>query len=228
MSSNIRRDRNPTTPRHDPRRNASEIRRDRFGNATTTISDKPPYLAFQPASEKFTLSSIDEPGDAFTVEAQFNPREFQLERATTWQQHQTTDKGNKKGAADGMHLEFGGAQPRSMSVELLFDGAEADGMMTNGWLVMNMIDTLEALATMRNSEAKEPEFRRPHLCVAVWGQDGMRPFRCVIESVSTKFQMFSSSGKVLRATCTVKLKEADILGILKSEAEAAKKKQSKR
>ena len=217
MSSNIRRD-----------RNTSQVRRDRLGEATNTISDTPPYLAFQPASEKFTLSSIDEPGDSFTVAAQFNPREFQLERATTWQPHQTTDKGNKQGAADGMHLEFGGAQPRSLSVELLFDGVEANGLMPNGSSVMAMVDTLEALATMRDSESTKPELRRPHLCVAVWGQDGMRPFRCVVESVATKFQMFSSTGKVLRATCTVKLKEADILGILKSEAAAARKQPSQR
>ncbi len=201
---------------------SSKISRNRMGDATTTLSDKPPYLAFQPASEKFTLSSIDEPGDSMTVEAQFNPREFQLERGTTWAPHQTTDRGNK-GGADGMHLEFGGAQPRSLTVELLFDGAEANGMMPNGWSVMNMVDTLEVLATMRDPESKKQDMRRPHLCVAVWGQDGMRPFRCVVETVTTKFQMFSSTGKVLRATCTVKLKEADILGILKAEATGANK-----
>ena len=34
-------------------------------------------------------------------------------------------------------------------------------------------------------------------------------FRCVIESLSTKYTMFSDQGVPLRATCTVKLKEAD-------------------
>jgi phage protein U len=44
--------------------------------------------------------------------------------------------------------------------------------------------------------------------MATWGTT-LRGFRCVIESLSTKNTMFDSSGKPLRATCTVKLKEAD-------------------
>jgi hypothetical protein len=34
-------------------------------------------------------------------------------------------------------------------------------------------------------------------------------FKCVIESLSVKYTMFSDQGVPLRATCTVKLKEAD-------------------
>jgi hypothetical protein len=36
----------------------------------------------------------------------------------------------------------------------------------------------------------------------------MRPFPCVIESLTTKYTMWDANGKPLRATCTVKLKEA--------------------
>lgn len=195
---------------------SSKISRDRMGNAHGIISDQPTHTPFQPAAEKFTISSIDEPTDSFTVEAQFNPRELSLERSSGWAPHNTTDKGNKQ--SDGaMHLEFGGPQPRGLVVDLLFDGVENNGMMPNGWTVMNMVDTLEVLATIREPGSTKEAMKRPHLCVAVWGQDGMRPFRCVIESVTTKFQMFSTTGKVLRATCTIKLKEADVLGILKSE-----------
>ena len=50
--------------------------------------------------------------------------------------------------------------------------------------------------------------RRPHHCVVSWGDRGLPKFQCVIESLSTKYTMFSSDGKPLRATCTVKLKEA--------------------
>jgi hypothetical protein len=37
----------------------------------------------------------------------------------------------------------------------------------------------------------------------------MRPFPCVIESLSTKYTMWNTNGKPLRATCTVKLKAAE-------------------
>lgn len=198
------------------RKPTSQINRDRLGEARGRINDKPSSVAFEPAREKFTLSSVDEPGERCTVEAQFNPRELQLERAAGWTPHTTTDKTNK-GNRDGMLLEYGGPQPRSMQVELLFDGVENHGVMSNGSDVMSMVDALEALATIRDAESTQEAMRRPHLCVAVWGQDGMRPFRCVVESVTTKFQVFSTTGKVMRATCTVKLKEANVLGILASE-----------
>ena len=50
--------------------------------------------------------------------------------------------------------------------------------------------------------------RRPHLCVVTWGTT-VPTFKCVIESLSVKYTMFSDQGVPLRATCTVKLKEAD-------------------
>ena len=49
----------------------------------------------------------------------------------------------------------------------------------------------------------------------MWGEvlDG---FKCVIESLTTKYTMFSDTGAPLRATCTVKLKEADVVSGKKS------------
>jgi hypothetical protein len=49
-------------------------------------------------------------------------------------------------------------------------------------------------------------------CLVGWGlaKDAMRPFCCVIESLATKYTMWDSNGTPLRATCTVRLKEADI------------------
>jgi hypothetical protein len=36
----------------------------------------------------------------------------------------------------------------------------------------------------------------------------MRPFRCVIESLSVKYTMWDHGGMPLRAVCTIKVKEA--------------------
>jgi uncharacterized membrane protein YgcG len=58
--------------------------------------------------------------------------------------------------------------------------------------------------------------RRPHRCVVTWGLT-VPGFRCVIESLSTKYTMFSEQGIPLRATCTVKLKEADVVAMAKSD-----------
>jgi len=39
----------------------------------------------------------------------------------------------------------------------------------------------------------------------------------VIESLSTKYMMFDDGGNPLRATCTVKLKEADVVSMGKAK-----------
>jgi phage protein U len=62
--------------------------------------------------------------------------------------------------------------------------------------------------------------RRPHLCVATWGKT-VQDFTCVIESISTKYTMFSEDGIPLRATCTVKLKEADVVARAQDSADGA-------
>ena len=75
---------------------------------------------------------------------------------------------------------------------------------------------LETLASVRVPGSKKEDERRPHRCVVAWGEV-LSEFRCVIESLSTKYTMFSPEGKPLRATCVVKLKEADVVSMAKKK-----------
>ncbi|HEY4240531.1 MAG TPA: hypothetical protein VGM88_11985 [Kofleriaceae bacterium] len=77
-------------------------------------------------------------------------------------------------------------QRRTLKVDLLFDGFERDGRL---------------------------------YCVLAWGgpsSQNVPTLRCVIESLSTKFQVFAASGAVLRATVSVGLKEADRVAPLRA------------
>jgi hypothetical protein len=82
---------------------------------------------------------------------------------------------------------------------------------------------LEELSSVRDPESSDPDLRRPHHCVVVWGvtQDAMRPFRCVIESLSVKYMMWNRDGTPLRALCTVKLKEAHMMSAARGIPELA-------
>ena len=62
----------------------------------------------------------------------------------------------------------------------------------------------------RGNEERQEE-RRPHHCIVTWGDGGLPRFDCVIESLSIKYTMFDTNGSPLRATATVKLKEALIV-----------------
>jgi hypothetical protein len=122
---------------------------------------------------------------------------------------------NKSEAQQGrgvIHLEFTGAESRTLTVELLFDGFEQSKS------VAGQVANLESMASVIEPTSQDENRRRPHHCVVAWGDRGLPSFRCVIESLSTKYTMFDSDGTPLRATCTVKLKEADMLTLASDQS----------
>ena len=66
---------------------------------------------------------------------------------------------------------------------------------------------LEDLQTATAHDATGP--RRPHYCVITWGERGLPGFRCVIESLVTKYTVFDADGVPLRATCVLKVTECE-------------------
>lgn len=145
---------------------------------------------------KLTIASMD---GGLEVEAVYNPKEVQLDKSVPWSKH-------KDSKSDNPHLEFTGAEPMAMSFELMFDGFEKNQS------VQPTIDKLLDMARIIEDK------KRPHQVKVLWGGSGggkLPEFVGVIESVSTKYQMFSVDGLPLRATCNVKLKQASQLSFKK-------------
>ncbi len=167
-------------------------------------------MTFIPPGAKISIGSLDETD--ISVEAQYNPKELQIDKSVPWQKH-------NKANANGLQLEFTGAEGRTMSVDLLFDGYEEKES------ILSKVSTLETLATVRDESSTQDAMRRPHHCVVVWGTvmgGGDSKFKCVIEQISTKYTMFSHDGIPLRATVTLKLKEAERLSMAASDASGGK------
>jgi hypothetical protein len=168
---------------------------------------------FSPKVAKISIGSLD---GGPKVEAQYNPKELEIQKTVPWSKVNEANKSNGKSTQDqGIHLEFTGAEGRSISVELLFDGYEKDAG-GRGVDVSKCVSDLETLASVRVPGSKKEDERRPHRCVVTWGTV-LSEFRCVIDSLSTKYTMFSPEGKPLRATCVVKLKEADVVSMGKKK-----------
>jgi hypothetical protein len=154
-------------------------------------------MTFIPPGAKISIGSLDEAG--IGVDAQYNPREFTIDKSVPWQKH-------NKANANGLQLEFTGAEGRTMDLIMLFDGYEEKAS------IRDKVAILETLAAVREPNSTEDDKRRPHHCVVVWGTvmgGGDNKFKCVIEHISTKYTMFSPEGAPLRATVTLKLKEAE-------------------
>ena len=153
--------------------------------------------------------------DGPIVTAQYNPKELQIDKSVPWQKNPQANKSPEK----GIQLEFTGAEGRTMSVELLFDGYATSSQPLDGKSVADNIKDLNTMASPIKAGSKDENERRPYMCLVKWGT-AVPTFRCVIESLSTKYTMFSDTGVPLRATCTVKFKEADTVTMHKDDNKA--------
>ena len=165
---------------------------------------------------RLSIGSLDNPD--LSVDAQYNPKELQLDRPVPWAKHNLSVEGSSAKArqenqdaakADRglLHLEFNGAESRTLVLDLLFDDAETK---KDKRTIERSIAKLDEMSRVIDPFSEKEDKRRPHFCVVSFGKTLQR-FRCVIESLSVKFTMFDRDGDPLRATCTVKLKEADRL-----------------
>jgi len=165
-------------------------------------------LPFQRAAAKLSIASLDED---LVVEAQYNPKELEVSQTVGWGDHEALAGQNKNTVT-----EFGGTKPQTMKIELLFDGYETDGV-AGKCTVEEHIARLKKLVTVRFPDSTKEDDRRPHYCLVAWGERGVPALRCVIESITTKYTMFSRTGQVLRATVTLAVKEIDMAAIAREQ-----------
>lgn len=154
--------------------------------------------------QKLTLVNLDRDRD---LVAQYNPKEFQVDKGASWEA--TTGRG------DQPELTFKSSNARTLQLELFFDTFETGEDVHEVY-----VGPLQELAMVMPERAGEGEAgKRPPRVAVVWGNGStpggaaghnrMPRFIGVVESVSTKYTMFLPSGIAVRATCSVKLLEAD-------------------
>ena len=147
--------------------------------------------------DKLTITGLEGGASGVTVQAQFNPKEISLDKSVPWQ------KQNTKGPGD---LEFSSANPQTMSCELMFDGFES------GAPIQDEIDKLQLLSDI------DTNLKRPPKVKVVWGAEGaagtIPKFEAVVESMAIKYIMFDGSGRPVRATIKMGLKQARKLKVV--------------
>jgi hypothetical protein len=143
---------------------------------------------------KLKILGLEGTRKPIVVEAQFNPKELQIDKSVPWQK--------QKKAKNPADLEFTGGEPMTMSLELMFDGFEGRAPIGIHPTVQANIQMLVMLADV------DETLKRPSKVKVIWGGGDLPHFEGVIESVSTKYTMFAPDGRVLRATANVKLKQA--------------------
>lgn len=176
------------------------------GTLTKSVSRK--SIAFGHAAGRFSIGSLN--NNTLTVEAQFNPKELQVERTVNWKQQDLRDNRPEwlraRTGRDGLNddMEYTGSETRTMTFELLLDGFEEHRS------IEPEVRALEEMACVREPDSREDALRRPHHCVVVFGHraEGMGKLRCVITKLSVKYSMFTSAGVPVRASVNLTVKEA--------------------
>ena len=157
---------------------------------------------------KFVIGTLH--GEKIEITAQYNPKELARQATASWTAHPNTAARHSKLGENHLWMEYGTTEPRTLTLELLFDGYE------EGKPIAEHVENLERLTLPVDMSSKVVSKRRPQLCVAVWGNQSMR---CVVTSVATKLTMFATDGQPLRATCTVVLKEVDVIAMMKADGD---------
>jgi hypothetical protein len=151
-----------------------------------------------PAKAAFIILEGENANETFTV--QYNPKEFKVDKKVSWKE---VDEQGK----DPSPLEFQKGSPRTISMELMFDttNEETETDVFAYW-VEQLLAMTNADSTPQTGEATDQGKERPTTVRFEWGTFELTG---VIESITTSYTLFSSSGTPLRAKCQVKMKEWD-------------------
>ncbi|MBQ8036155.1 MAG: hypothetical protein IJ268_04100 [Proteobacteria bacterium] len=151
------------------------------------------------AMEKLAIVPIE--GDnTDPIYTMYNPKELSFTKSVGW-----TDDSVGCGT-DFPAIYFTAGKAITLSVELFFDYYEKGGD------VRGVVNQLIHLCEIQPVNGKE---KRPPQVKLVWGAGspiGSKDFLCVVEQVVPKYTMFLSNGTPCRASVTVNLKQADVIG----------------
>ena len=146
------------------------------------------------------------------MEVQYNPTDFSFTKGVTYAEI----------GVPGLDMpiqQFVRGNAENVSVDLFFDttefGTEGEGVKP----VTLITDQFYQLIRV------DPQIKAPPICLFSWGDTGFpgsnlrqgetqlreNGFRCLVESVTQKFTLFSPQGVPLRATLSVKLREYQTL-----------------
>jgi hypothetical protein len=129
----------------------------------------------------------------------FNPREYAVSKSNSWQVKEIVGAGLPK-------AQFGGGQPRELTLDLLFDASDVEGRdvraITDQLFAMMEVDPSLSQAAGTNRNAG-----RPPMLTFVWGRTA--GFRAVAKQLSVQYTLFDVDGSPLRAQARLTLVQAE-------------------
>jgi len=143
----------------------------------------------------FQQATLEFEGGKPTLTCWFNPKEYSITKTNAWDFDKVVGKAVPV-------AQFGGGEPRKLSLDLLFDATDSSRdvrSVTDQLLRMMEVDKSLASGHSKNSG-------RPPMVTFGWGE--FLSFKSVIESLSVQYTLFDQTGKPLRAQVKLSLVQA--------------------
>lgn len=130
-----------------------------------------------------------------SIECKFNPKQLSLSKRASWAQQETKKK-------DVPRVNFGGGNPATMSLELLFDTTDTGDDVRTKYtdFLLGLLEIDETKKDQNNKPLHEPPD-----CRLTWGS--VLSLVVVVESVDLTFTFFLNNGTPVRATARLSLKQ---------------------
>jgi hypothetical protein len=136
-------------------------------------------------------------GSSDPLECWFNPTEYTVAKQSTWTATPVAGQALPP-------VQYGGGQPRTLSLELFFDDSDApDGD------VRGVVDALFTLVEVDEATGSSTEKNsgRPPMVEFGWG--AASTFKAVVTSLSATYQLFRANGVPVRAKVNVDLMQTE-------------------
>jgi nucleoid-associated protein YgaU len=129
-----------------------------------------------------------------TIVAMFNPNKLSVSRTVKWGDQQAAKRDNPE-------LQFTGADPVTINIDLLFDTYDTPTPAKDS-VKVKYTDRLLHLTTVEQHGDKH----RPPICRLSWGKMGVF-FQGVLTQLETSFTMFAEDGTPVRASARCSFKQ---------------------
>jgi hypothetical protein len=141
------------------------------------------------------IKTVD--GESISVECLFNPKEYTFAKTNSWPKE-------AKAVENMPSVNFGGGNPATLSMDLLFDSYQSsrDGGKSSDVRTSHINKLWQMMYVDANmKEKKKNKQGRPPKVQFVWGKAWS--FEAVITSLSVTFTLFLPNGTPVRATAKV-------------------------
>jgi Contractile injection system tube protein/LysM domain len=132
--------------------------------------------------------------DGTEIECWFNPTQYSITKSNTWNVKPGVKKGPPK-------AQFGGGQPKELSLDLLFDASDSSKDVRSE-VVDKLFEMMDASDKFASGQSKKSA--RPPTVTFTWGAQVLK---AVAKSLSVQYTLFRPDGKPLRAAVKLSLME---------------------